>query len=127
MERLEWLGVLAKQVLSQLSYTPTVGPNINSKASALVRKLPNTIFCPLLCQSCVRTLRGCSSGNSKSKVYKARLRFREVLQEAIRSRAREKRQSMHRLRRADLPMGVGTRKSCCSPHGGPQMTSGRIL
>jgi hypothetical protein len=24
MERLEWLGVLAKQVLSQLSYTPTV-------------------------------------------------------------------------------------------------------
>jgi hypothetical protein len=23
MERLEWLGVLAKQVLSQLSYTPT--------------------------------------------------------------------------------------------------------
>src|SRR6202140_4735692 len=40
---------------------------------------------------------GCSSGNSKSQVYKARLRLRELLQEAIRSRAREQRQSTHKL------------------------------
>jgi RNA polymerase sigma-70 factor, ECF subfamily len=39
---------------------------------------------------------GCSSGNSKSQLYKARLRLRELLQEALRSRAREKRQSTHR-------------------------------
>jgi len=36
---------------------------------------------------------GCSTGNSKSQVYKARLRLRELLQEELRSRAREKRQS----------------------------------
>ena len=40
---------------------------------------------------------GCSIGNSKSQLYKARLRLRELLQEALRSRAREKRQSTHRL------------------------------
>jgi RNA polymerase sigma-70 factor (ECF subfamily) len=40
---------------------------------------------------------GCSSGNSKSQVYKARLRLRELLHEALRSRAREERQSAHRL------------------------------
>jgi RNA polymerase sigma-70 factor, ECF subfamily len=40
---------------------------------------------------------GCSSGNSKSQLYKARLRLRELLQEADRSRAREKRQATHRL------------------------------
>lgn len=40
---------------------------------------------------------GCSSGNSKSQLYKARLRLRELLQEALRSRAREKRQSTRRL------------------------------
>jgi len=37
---------------------------------------------------------GCSSGNSKSQLYKARLRLRELLQEPFRSREREKRQSM---------------------------------
>ncbi len=36
---------------------------------------------------------GCSSGNSKSQLYKARLRLRELLQEALRNRAREKRLS----------------------------------
>jgi RNA polymerase sigma-70 factor (ECF subfamily) len=36
---------------------------------------------------------GCSSGNSKSQLYKARLRLRELLHEAFRSRAREKRHS----------------------------------
>jgi len=40
---------------------------------------------------------GCSSGNSKSQLYKARLRLRELLQEPFRSREREKRQSMHRF------------------------------
>jgi len=34
---------------------------------------------------------GCSAGNSKSQLYKARLRLRESLQEALRSDAREKR------------------------------------
>jgi RNA polymerase sigma-70 factor (ECF subfamily) len=36
---------------------------------------------------------GCSSGNSKSQLYKARLRLRDLLQESFRNRAREKRQS----------------------------------
>lgn len=36
---------------------------------------------------------GCSAGNSKSQLYKARLRLRELLQESFRSREREKRQS----------------------------------
>ena len=40
---------------------------------------------------------GCSIGNSKSQLYKARLRLRELLQEALRSRAREKRRSTRRL------------------------------
>jgi RNA polymerase sigma-70 factor, ECF subfamily len=40
---------------------------------------------------------GCSSGNSKSQLYKARVRLRELLQEALRDRAREKRLSTHRL------------------------------
>jgi RNA polymerase sigma-70 factor, ECF subfamily len=39
---------------------------------------------------------GCSTGNSKSQLYKARLRLRELLQEALRSREREKRQSTRR-------------------------------
>jgi RNA polymerase sigma-70 factor (ECF subfamily) len=39
---------------------------------------------------------GCLSGNSKSQLYKARHRLRELLQEALRSRAREKRESMRR-------------------------------
>ncbi len=37
---------------------------------------------------------GCSIGNSKSQLFKARLRLREQLQEALRSRAREKREAM---------------------------------
>ena len=40
---------------------------------------------------------GCSSGNSKSQLYKARLRLRELLQETLRSQAREERQSTHGL------------------------------
>jgi RNA polymerase sigma-70 factor (ECF subfamily) len=36
-------------------------------------------------------------GNSKSQLFKARLRLRELLQEALRSRAREERQSRRRL------------------------------
>jgi len=35
---------------------------------------------------------GCSIGNSKSQLHKARTRLRELLQEAIRQRAREARQ-----------------------------------
>ena len=45
----------------------------------------------------IAAILGCSSGNSKSQLYKARLRLRELLQEALRSRAREKRQSTRKL------------------------------
>jgi uncharacterized protein len=47
--------LLAKQVLSRLSYTPTVGTLFDSKAFAAVRKLQKPTFCPLLCQNCVKT------------------------------------------------------------------------
>ncbi len=47
--------LLAKQVLSQLSYTPTAGTFFDSKAFAPVRKLRKLTFCPLLCQNCVKT------------------------------------------------------------------------
>jgi RNA polymerase sigma-70 factor (ECF subfamily) len=40
---------------------------------------------------------GRTIGNSKSQLFKARLRLRELLQEALRSRAREERQSTRRL------------------------------
>lgn len=40
---------------------------------------------------------GCSIGNSKSQLFKARLRLRKLLQEALRSQAREKRESMRSL------------------------------
>jgi RNA polymerase sigma-70 factor (ECF subfamily) len=40
----------------------------------------------------IAALLGCSAGNSKSQLYKARVRLRELLQDALRSRAREKRQ-----------------------------------
>ena len=36
---------------------------------------------------------GCSIGNSKSQLFKARLRLRKLLQEVLRSRARERRES----------------------------------
>ena len=40
---------------------------------------------------------GCSVGNSKSQLFKARLRLRKLLQEALRSQAREERESMRSL------------------------------
>ena len=40
---------------------------------------------------------GRTIGNSKSQLFKARLRLRELLQEALRTRAREERQSTRRL------------------------------
>ena len=40
---------------------------------------------------------GCTIGNSKSQLFKARLRLRELLQEVLRSRAREDRLSTYRL------------------------------
>jgi len=40
---------------------------------------------------------GRTIGNSKSQLFKARLRLRELLQEALRTRAREERQSRRRL------------------------------
>ena len=44
---LEWLNVLAKQVLSQLSYTPTAASRIKSKASGAVREPRNTTVCSI--------------------------------------------------------------------------------
>ena len=55
MERLEWLGVLAKQVLSQLSYTPTVGTPIDVKAFLAVRKLQKLSRDLLPRQYCFKT------------------------------------------------------------------------
>ena len=40
---------------------------------------------------------GCSIGNSKSQLFKARLRLRQLLHEALRSRAREQRESTRSL------------------------------
>jgi RNA polymerase sigma-70 factor (ECF subfamily) len=57
----------------------------------------------------IAAILGCSSGNSKSQLYKARLRLRELLQEALRSRAREKRQSTHRSAVSEHP---GRRFQC---------------
>jgi hypothetical protein len=47
--------LLAKQVLSQLSYTPTATTTIDFKAFAAVRKLRNPTLYLRLCQSCVKT------------------------------------------------------------------------
>jgi len=44
---------------------------------------------------------GCSVGNSKSQLFKARCRLRELLQETLRSQAREKRESMRSLLAAE--------------------------
>ena len=44
-EGLELSRELAKQVLSQLSYTPPVATGLNSKASAAVRETRNTAIC----------------------------------------------------------------------------------
>ena len=51
IEGMELFPRLAKQVLSQLSYTPTVGTVIDFKAFATVRKLQNPTFYPLLCHN----------------------------------------------------------------------------
>jgi len=55
IEGLEVFRRLAKQVLSQLSYTPTDGTSSDSKAFAPDLKLRKPTFCPLLCQNCVKT------------------------------------------------------------------------
>jgi RNA polymerase sigma-70 factor (ECF subfamily) len=52
---------------------------------------------------------GCSSGNSKSQLYKARLRLRELLHEAFRSRAREKR---HAARGSAAPSHQDAKFEC---------------
>jgi hypothetical protein len=49
IEGLELSRELAKQVLSQLSYTPTVGTVIDIKVFAPIRKLRKFTCCPLLC------------------------------------------------------------------------------
>jgi RNA polymerase sigma-70 factor, ECF subfamily len=50
---------------------------------------------------------GCSVGNSKSQLFKARLRLRSLLREALRSRARERRQSTRAI-----PVPVHDRFRC---------------
>jgi RNA polymerase sigma-70 factor (ECF subfamily) len=57
----------------------------------------------------IAAILGCTSGNSKSQLYKARVRLRELLQEAFRSRAREKRQSTRRMAVSEHP---GRRFQC---------------
>jgi RNA polymerase sigma-70 factor (ECF subfamily) len=57
----------------------------------------------------IAAILGCSSGNSKSQLYKARLRLRELLQQVLRSRAREKRQS---TRRSAVSEHQGRRFQC---------------
>ena len=52
---------------------------------------------------------GCSIGNSKSQLFKARLRLRELLQEVLRSRARQKREGM---RHAAVPQSQNNRLRC---------------
>ena len=47
--------LLAKQVLSQLSYTPTAATLFDSKAFAASRKLRKPTFYPSLCQNSVKT------------------------------------------------------------------------
>jgi hypothetical protein len=37
---------------------------------------------------------GCSIGNSKSQLHKARMRLRELLHETVRNQAREQRQAV---------------------------------
>jgi RNA polymerase sigma-70 factor (ECF subfamily) len=41
----------------------------------------------------IASLMGCSIGNSKSQLHKARMRLRELLQEALRDQARHERQA----------------------------------
>lgn len=53
---------------------------------------------------------GCSVGNSKSQLFKARLRLREALQEVVRDRAREKREA---IRHAPVPAQPPERFRCC--------------
>jgi RNA polymerase sigma-70 factor (ECF subfamily) len=50
---------------------------------------------------------GCSVGNSKSQLFKARLRLRQLLRESLRSRARERRESTR-----TLPVPVQGRFRC---------------
>ncbi len=52
---------------------------------------------------------GCSTGNSKSQVYKARVRIRKLLQEDLRSDEREKRLA---TRRSPLPEHQSSRFLC---------------
>jgi RNA polymerase sigma-70 factor (ECF subfamily) len=55
---------------------------------------------------------GCSIGNCKSQLYKARRRLRELLQEALRNRAREKRLSTHSC----VYRNIGTADSSVRKH-----------
>jgi hypothetical protein len=52
----------------------------------------------------IAAILGCSIGNSKSQLFKARLRLRDLLREALRSQAREEREAV----RTSLPPACKT-------------------
>jgi len=73
MERLERLGVLAKQVLSQLSYTPTAGTAIDVNAFAAVRKLRKLTSCSLEVHLQLETVFGASTSRASASPTSTRL------------------------------------------------------
>jgi RNA polymerase sigma-70 factor (ECF subfamily) len=61
---------------------------------------------------------GCSLGNSKSQLFKARLRLRELLREALRTRARERRESTRTVRVRAVPTPASRTRALFVPaHG----------
>ena len=67
----------------------------------------------------IAAILGCSTGNSKSQLFKARMRLRELLREVVRSRAREQRETTRTLMARALPIPtLQTRSSRVPVHGG---------
>ena len=60
--------LLAKQVLSQLSYTPTARTSIDFRAIPAVRKLLERILDPLSYENCVKTPDASHAGSLSVKV-----------------------------------------------------------
>ena len=59
----------------------------------------------------IAAILGCSVGNSKSQLFKARLRLRELLREALRSSARERREATRIATPRNKATDSGARKS----------------